>query len=122
MKIKTSELIGRQLDSAVALAHGWELENYGWWKIDRGPNGGQLCYSQGRVGEFSPSTNWAQGGPLIERECIELVPSLGGSLWYAESIDRKARAEACPTPLIAAMRCLVASRLGDEVDIPEELT
>lgn len=26
-----------------------------------------------------------------------------------------------PTPLIAAMRCYVASRLGDEVEIPEEL-
>ena len=26
-----------------------------------------------------------------------------------------------PTPLIAAMRCYVASKLGDDVDIPEEL-
>lgn len=26
-----------------------------------------------------------------------------------------------PTPLIAAMRCYVASKLGDEVEIPEEL-
>ena len=26
-----------------------------------------------------------------------------------------------PTPLIAAMRCYVASKLGDEVDVPEEL-
>jgi hypothetical protein len=26
-----------------------------------------------------------------------------------------------PTPLIAAMRCYVASKLGDEIDIPEEL-
>jgi len=25
------------------------------------------------------------------------------------------------TPLIAAMRCYVASKLGDEVDVPEEL-
>jgi hypothetical protein len=27
-----------------------------------------------------------------------------------------------PTPLIAAMRCYVASKLGDTVEIPEELT
>jgi hypothetical protein len=27
-----------------------------------------------------------------------------------------------PTPLIAAMRCYVASKLGDAVEIPEELT
>jgi hypothetical protein len=26
-----------------------------------------------------------------------------------------------PTPLIAAMRCFVSSRLGDEVEIPKEL-
>ena len=26
-----------------------------------------------------------------------------------------------PTPLVAAMRCYVASRLGDEVEISEEL-
>jgi hypothetical protein len=26
------------------------------------------------------------------------------------------------TPLIAAMRCYVASKLGDEVEIPKELT
>jgi hypothetical protein len=26
-----------------------------------------------------------------------------------------------PTPLIAAMRCYVASKLGDEVEIPSEL-
>jgi len=26
-----------------------------------------------------------------------------------------------PTPLIAAMRCYVASKLGDEVEIPQEL-
>ena len=26
-----------------------------------------------------------------------------------------------PTPLIAAMRCYVASKLGDEVEVPVEL-
>jgi hypothetical protein len=26
-----------------------------------------------------------------------------------------------PTPLIAAMRCYVASKLGDEVEVPDEL-
>lgn len=26
-----------------------------------------------------------------------------------------------PTPLIAAMRCFVASKLGDEVEVPDEL-
>jgi hypothetical protein len=26
-----------------------------------------------------------------------------------------------PTPLIAAMRCYVASKMGDEIELPEEL-
>ena len=30
--------------------------------------------------------------------------------------------DAAPHPPTAAMRCFVASKLGDEVDIPEELT
>jgi hypothetical protein len=71
---------------------------------------------------WSPSTNWAQGGPIIEREKIELVPSIDGKVWYAESLDRKARIERCLTPLIAAMRCFVASKLGEEVKVPEKLT
>ena len=37
--------------------------------------------------------------------------------WYADT----SRVPSRPTPLIAAMRCYVASKLGDEVDVPEEL-
>jgi hypothetical protein len=29
--------------------------------------------------------------------------------------------EFAPTPLIAAMRCYVASKMGDEIELPEEL-
>jgi hypothetical protein len=29
--------------------------------------------------------------------------------------------EVGPTPLVAAMRCYVASKLGDEVEVPDEL-
>lgn len=35
--MKTSELTGENLDHAVVLTNGWELENYGWWKIERCP-------------------------------------------------------------------------------------
>jgi len=102
MKIKTSELIGAALDWAVA-----KCEDV-------------YCFD----GSYTPSTDWAQGGPIIEREFI--------------TIDQKERSIcACidapdghecndiwangPTPLIAAMRCRVASKLGDEIEIPEEL-
>ena len=75
--------------------------------------------------DFIPSTDWAHGGPIIEREGINLVHQgdahdWDASLWdYAEQ-DWHLHTEG-PTSLIAAMRCYVASKLGDEVEVPEEL-
>lgn len=75
-------------------------------------------------GRMEFSTRWSQGGQIIEREKINLA--FNGDQWWA-SYDHPEhvvweRAAACGnTPLIAAMRCYVASKLGDEVDIPEEL-
>jgi hypothetical protein len=47
------------------------------------------------------------------------------SMLFEEVGKRYTHKEPCsaygPTPLIAAMRCYVASKLGDEVDVPEEL-
>jgi len=65
------------------------------------------------------STDWEHGGPIIEREMIELVPqtpALWDAMYKAQHIPTDG-----PTPLIAAMRCYVASKLGDEIEIPEEL-
>lgn len=115
--MKTSELTGAALDWAVAKCEGRRLEcDYqyteetkfdGWWQL--GPNHWQpLC---------KYSTDWAQGGPIIERQKIELKPTYAG--WVA-FLGRTTFANG-PTPLIAAMRCYVASKLGDNVDIPEEL-
>lgn len=73
------------------------------------------------------ATNWAQGGPIIEREKIELhcwdfhsMPWKAAMWWDDEDSSAEIQAYG-PTPLIAAMRCYVASKLGDEVEIPEEL-
>ena len=67
--------------------------------------------------EYDPSTNWQHGGPIIERERINLWNE--GHDWeaslYGEHIVWG------ETPLVAAMRCYVASKLGDEVEIPAEL-
>jgi hypothetical protein len=112
------ELIGERLDYAVSLS-----TNPDWSSDDRWMN--TIGYvDSGEIDDvqYSPSTDWSIGGPIIEREKIELVPSVDGKVWYAESLDRQARVERCPTPLIAAMRCFVASKLGDEVEIPEKLT
>lgn len=80
-------------------------------------------YLHGDTEGFSPSTNWAQGGPIIEREEIALAP---GYNWEAtKEIEYRGEADYCvqhgPTPLIAAMRSYVCGNLGDEIEIPEEL-
>lgn len=81
---------------------------------------------------YSPHVNWAQGGQLIEREKIDLmhvefIPSMGGNPcepWSAMmenlSIDNADwDSMSGPTPLIAAMRAYVGSKLGAEV--PDEV-
>lgn len=124
MKVRVSEAVGKPLDWAVARCVGIEWEQ---GDLDAGE------YGPG----FKPSTVWADGGPIIERECVTVRPVFiaerleGGSDHYrpdgwAAHITPKAywvtpRPFAGPTPLIAAMRCFVASKLGDEVDVPEEL-
>lgn len=67
--------------------------------------------------KFQPSTDWAQGGPIIEREKIECLHD--GGQWY---VDAPHGWYEGPTLLTAAMRCYVASKLGDEVEVPEELS
>ena len=95
MKMQTSELQGSALDWAVARL---ECFDNGDWMPD-------YC------------TDWAAGGPIIEREHIELEWS--GQDWIA--VTRADEEFFGFTPLIAAMRCYVASKLGDEVEIPEEV-
>ena len=125
MKIKTSELIDEALDWAVAKSIGGYI----------GVTNGDVCFNTGD-GEgfnvFTPSTNWSQGGPIIGRmQLNRLTTNVGGG--YTASvkvtlIDTDGDADMVwkhgsgPTPLIAAMRCYVASKLGDEIEIPQELT
>jgi hypothetical protein len=71
------------------------------------------------------STDWAQGGPIIEREVIVLTHPKH-DCWTASAqdstdLDTPLYQEDGTTPLIAAMRCYVASKLGDVVDVPDAL-
>ena len=93
--MKTSALTGAALDWAVAKCEGVDL-------------------THGLTDDERYSTNWAQGGPIIEREGMGVF-KLGYVRGWASGF------QSGPTPLIAAMRCYVASKLGDEVEIPEEL-
>jgi hypothetical protein len=129
MKIKTAHLIGPTLDWAVAscMGNGIDLDDPDepWLTVDG------LCEKP--LHKYTPSTDWSQGGPIIEREGIEIYvrnwsPSPGcrppgkcewsARFWYVRQTECK---QFGPTPLIAAMRCYVVSRFGYEVEIPEEL-
>lgn len=107
MKVKTSELIGIALDYTVMKCeipqNSFEFFDTRWPRF------------------FDYSTNWQQGGPIIEREKIDLAsPSPIDPSWCAMQW-RFSHGMKGPTPLIAAMRCYVASKMGNEIEIPEEL-
>lgn len=65
------------------------------------------------------TTDWAQGGPIIEREGISWHCG-NKSNWHSYGYG-SADNFSGSTPLIAAMRCFVASKLGDSVEVPSEL-
>ena len=116
MRVKTNELTGAALDWAVAKCEGIELTNgcYNRLLVD-----GRMSRGQEMLAPYNPSTDWAQGGPIIEREKTAIKEN-GYGHWFAKVGTGKWMRG--PTPLIAAMRCYVASKLGDEVDVPKELT
>ena len=114
MKMKTPELIGTALDWAVAKCEGMDYIS---------------AYKHGNADEyFGYSTDWAKGGAIIARENINFWTS---NSWQDErgnftSIKTAKHPTSTQhhngeTPLIAAMRCYVSSKLGDEVELPEEL-
>ena len=111
--MKTSELTGVALDWAVAKCEGHDtLITYAPMQVLYEPKGKRSWYV------YRPSTNWTQGGPIIEREGITID--------FAQVEDWAAKSSTYqwaygPTPMIAAMRCYVASKMGDDVEIPKEL-
>jgi len=101
MKIKTGYLTGAALDWAVAQCEYVDVR-YGF--DDNCP-------------EYS--TDWAQGGPIIEREGISLEYRNGD--WIASYAGFPSLPYFSYEPLVSAMRCYVASKLGDEIEVPEEI-
>ena len=102
--MKTDELTGDALDWAVAQCEGVAIESF-------------MAAQSFDEHAYQYSTGWAQGGPIFEREEICVLAPVRG-LWRGR---KEGRTQYGPTPLIAAMRCYVAAKLGDEVEIPEEL-
>lgn len=138
--MKTLELKGAALNWAVAQAEGdkvfrprlgrpgdWDKEAYlkdgsdDRWVV-RVENPKEARFVDWT---YNPSGDWMQGGPIIEKHGIHLEWSESHEHWLAYSWDRFSNPNHHmtdgDTALIAAMRCYVASKLGDEVEIPEEL-
>lgn len=121
-KIKTADLTGAALDWAVAVAEGESPIYTRHWVIPSHPeNPRRVCTPklQGYWQPYEPSQNWGLGGPIIEQEAIGLTQFSDYPKWTAKHPE-----SLCidgPTPLTAGMRCFVASRFGDIVEIPEEL-
>ena len=103
--MKTSELQGAALDWAVAKCERVEFT--------------YEDHPHHEMFDMHYSTNWSQGGPIIEREKIQT--GWDGDQWIAKYEIGDGSWQSGPTPLIAGMRCFVKSQLGDEVEIPEEL-
>lgn len=113
MKIKTSKLEGAALDWAVSKCEAHPNIS------GLHPDGGVRIISGQR---FNPSRLWADGGPIIERKCISIArldpkTEEDTNFWVAHIDGIYCRYGL--TALIAAMRCYVASKLGDEVDVPD---
>jgi len=123
MKVKVSEAKGQVLDYLVAQAMGMKIyrSKSGRWMR---ANYGEFNHRHGTPW-FEPTRNWGYAGPIIEREWLDVTPWPNESdedmRWQCKQHDSIDCVAFGPTPLIAAMRCYVASQLGDEVEVPDEL-
>ena len=124
--MKVADLNGAALDYWVAKAEGHRV---------RVVDGDVVFYTGGddtglkerRGPRYSPSAEWSDGGPIIERERIafvQLVEAFHKNLgrWEAHVDGYVAQGDldgtACgfgQTQLIAAMRAYVVNKFGDEV-------
>lgn len=126
MKVKTATLIGPALAWAVSI-----VTIPDWAHNDRLENMMGLCQDP-----YRPDIDWAQAGPIIDQEAPWVRESAAASpaiahlvtpdkKWFAYTSRRYEGGDFhCyygETFLIAAMRCVVASKLGVEIEVPDEL-
>lgn len=119
MKIKTAELTGIALDWALAKALGAKklIANYkGVWVDDEGFMVGND--RRGWIAHTDPATCLG----FIEKHLIDVTyePRHKDCPMWVARIPRWGLNYGI-TPSEAVARCVVAMRLGDEVDVPSEL-
>lgn len=125
MKGKTSELTGNALSYTLCMI---EMPHLVWGKsIGIHAHSNQIVVPELKEPQcYSPFMDWAQGGLIMEREKILVgydhdTDTCAAEMYIDDELEMMAWGNG-ETYLIAAMRCFVASKLGDEVEIPKELT
>ena len=119
--IKTSELTGPALDWAVMLCEH-EGRAASWLALYM--KGGDHRFVQSIVD--SPSKNWDQGGPIIQREKVWVKERFQNTWDAFKNVPYEPKWKGVlvltgTTYLEAAMRCYVASKMGETVEVPDEL-
>lgn len=119
IEVETSALAGAALDWAVAQVEGIELAiaepHYGTgWRVYRPESGGK----------YSPSTDWAVGGLLLVKHQVNLhSPQHSDDCWAAwVTIRGNDYCHGGYQALLAVCRVIVATKLGNTVQVPKELT
>lgn len=108
VEVMTCDLEGPALDWAVAKADGWDFSKE---------------YYRIMVQVYCPSTDWSQGGPLIEKYKLDLgapMENIPGP-WNANTEWGHPMGTPGPTALIAACRAIVRAKLGETINVPAEL-
>lgn len=124
MKIKTSELTDRALDWAVAKAQGLLTGLPGGVYVMPLQRGGYGPVWIDTEKEYRPSRYGVVGKSIYKPHGIHWIHNgRGGEYrWMAtRNFSDPADSVYGPTITIAALRYFVRMRLGDEVDVPEEL-
>jgi Protein of unknown function (DUF2591) len=146
--VKTSELTDKALAYAVACAKGMSFyslrhckypDDHDWVMHGDGTIRSATEFPSNSMSRqydytfWSPHTDWSQGGPIIDAHDIDVLrnedlsrpepmAARSGSMVQHPTRDAKVWiVQRGATKLIAAMRCFVAMKLGDEVDVPKEL-
>jgi hypothetical protein len=120
--VKTNTLNSKALDWAVATQKGLPIKHdpmgfktgsqAGFWVWEDVLYGKILLIGD----NYSPSTDWAEGGAIIESEGISLIKH---DKWIAKTpngVEVEGK-----TALIAAIRAFVVTNLGEEIEVPEQL-
>jgi hypothetical protein len=127
MKIRIDDLTGPALDWAVATALGYkgirvfgrsQPRDRGWIEVRFNPE------PKAGTARFDPSDNWDFAGPIIYRERIGLTPTMDDHVPWVARVSGSAYSYGDKSPMVAAMRAIVARKLGEEentIDIPDGL-